>query len=54
MIDVFDVLDIVEAKVQTGDIPQIVETLDMGDDIIVEIKVRQTSTPVIWEFYARY
>lgn len=39
MVDVLDMLDLVEAQVQTGEACKCVKSFDMGEEVIVEVEV---------------
>ena len=50
MVYIFDVLDIVEAQIQTGKVWELVQSAYMGYQIIIEIQLPQSTTENTWEF----
>lgn len=41
MVDVLDVADLVEAEVEGGKVREVVEAADAGDEVVVEVEVRE-------------
>lgn len=50
---VFDVLDLIEAEIQARQVRELIQTLDVPNEIIVEIKLREGGADVRGELYAR-
>lgn len=42
MRDILDMLDLVEAQIQAGQVMEPLQALDVGDEVIVEIEFGQT------------
>lgn len=49
MIDISDVLDVIEAKIKTGKLLKGLQTLDMGDQVVVEVKLDQALAEALGE-----
>lgn len=41
MCHILDMLNLVEAEIQAGEIVELLQTLDMGNEVVVEIKFLQ-------------
>lgn len=49
---ILDVLDLVKAQIQASQVLELVESFDMGDEIIVEVEFFQGRGDIRWEFDA--
>jgi hypothetical protein len=39
--DVFDVFDLVEGEVEGGEVDEVVEAADVGDEVVVEVEIAE-------------
>lgn len=54
MLDVLDVLDLVEAEVQTRQVARVLEAFDVRDEVVVEVELGQGLGDVRGQCDARY
>lgn len=54
MRNVLNMLDFIKAEIQSGQVCELVETLDVPNEVIVEIELRQRRCDIRWQGNARY
>ena len=54
MVDILDMFDVVEAKVQTGELLEGFEAFDVSNEVVVEVQLHQFLAKPLGEFDVRY
>jgi hypothetical protein len=51
---ILNVLDLIEAQIEAGQVDELVQALDVRNEVIVDIKFRQCLGEIGWEIDACY
>lgn len=54
MLHILNVLDLIEAQIEARQVSELLQTLDVRNEVIVEIKFRQGLAKIGWEVDACY
>jgi hypothetical protein len=54
MFHILDVLDLIEAQIEAGQVVEVLQALDVRNEVIVEIKFGQGLAEIGWEVDACY
>ena len=46
--DVLDVLDFVKTKIQQDKLSEVIETLDVANDVVIEVDIFQCGRKIAW------